>query len=61
MGIGRSLEQLFSLPCACQSLRRATRVVTRIYDEELRKAEVEITQFGLLTALSFGPSESKAT
>jgi DNA-binding MarR family transcriptional regulator len=44
-------EALFDLPCACQSLRRATRVVTRIYDQELAKAEIEITQFGLLTAL----------
>ncbi len=43
---------LFPLPCACQNLRRLTRVVTRIYDEELRKAGLEITQFGLLTALS---------
>ena len=43
---------LFDLPCACQNLRRATRVVTRIYDQELRKAGLEITQFGLLTALA---------
>ena len=45
-------EALFNLPCACQDLRRATRVVTRIYDQELAKAGIEITQFGLLTALS---------
>src|SRR6266705_1852021 len=38
---------LFDLPCACQNLRRVTRVVTRIYDQELRKAGLEITQFGL--------------
>ncbi len=44
--------KLFDLPCACQNLRRLTRVVTRIYDQELRKAGIEITQFGLLTALS---------
>lgn len=44
-------EALFELPCACQDLRRATRVVTRIYDQELAKAGIEITQFGLLTAL----------
>jgi DNA-binding MarR family transcriptional regulator len=44
-------EALFGLPCACQDLRRATRVVTRIYDQELAKAGIEITQFGLLTAL----------
>jgi len=43
---------LFDLPCACQNLRRVTRVVTRIYDEELRKAGLEITHFGLLTALA---------
>jgi DNA-binding MarR family transcriptional regulator len=46
-----SREALFDLPCACQNLRRATRIVTRIYDEELKKAGLEITQFGLLTAL----------
>ena len=45
------VKSLFDLPCACQNLRRATRVVTRIYDQELRKAGLEITQFGLLTAL----------
>ena len=45
-------KALFPLPCACQNLRRLTRLVTRIYDEELRKADIEITQFGLLTALA---------
>src|SRR5258705_10472210 len=44
--------ELFGLPCACQNLRRVTRIVTRIYDQELRKAGLEITQFGLLTALA---------
>jgi DNA-binding MarR family transcriptional regulator len=44
--------ELFDLPCACQNLRRVTRVVTRIYDEELRRAGLEVTQFGLLTALA---------
>ena len=43
---------LFDLPCACQDLRRLSRIVTRIYDEELRRAGLEITQFGLLTALA---------
>jgi DNA-binding MarR family transcriptional regulator len=45
-------DALFKLPCACQNLRRLTRLVTRIYDQELRKAGLEITQFGLLTALA---------
>ncbi len=43
---------LFELPCACQNLRRLTRVITRIYDQELKKSGLEITQFGLLTALA---------
>jgi hypothetical protein len=47
-----SAAALFDLPCACQNLRRVTRVVTRIYDLELRKAGLEISQFGLLTALA---------
>jgi DNA-binding MarR family transcriptional regulator len=47
----QSAGALFPLPCACQNLRRLSRVVTRIYDQELRKAGLEITQFGLMTAL----------
>jgi DNA-binding MarR family transcriptional regulator len=46
------IERLFPLPCACQGLRRLTRMVTRIYDQELHHADIEITQFGLLTALA---------
>jgi DNA-binding MarR family transcriptional regulator len=48
----RPADALFELPCTCQDLRRLTRVVTRIYDQELRTAGVEIAQFGLLTALA---------
>lgn len=43
---------LFELPCACQNLRRLTRIVTRIYDQQLRKAGLESTQFSLLAALA---------
>jgi DNA-binding MarR family transcriptional regulator len=49
---GAVTPALFDLPCACQNLRRVTRIVTRIYDEELKKGGIEITQFGLLTALA---------
>jgi DNA-binding MarR family transcriptional regulator len=45
-------DALFQLPCACQNLRRLSRIVTRIYDEELRRAGLEITQLGLLIALA---------
>ena len=44
-------NSLFPLGCACQNLRRLARIVTRIYDQELRNASIEVTQFGLLTAL----------
>jgi DNA-binding MarR family transcriptional regulator len=52
LGEQRPARALFELPCACQNLRRLTRMVTRIYDHELRKAGLEITQFSLLTALA---------
>src|SRR5437879_4495024 len=48
----RPADALLQLPWSCQNLRRLTRLVTRIYDQELRKADIEITQFGLLTALA---------
>lgn len=52
---------LFPLPCGCQNLRRLTRLVTRLYDRELRKAGIEITQFGLLTAIAtVGQANQKA-
>jgi len=53
------VERLFELPCACQNLRRATRIVTRIYDQELAKAGIEITPFGLLTALNLMGEENQ--
>ena len=48
----KTANALFELPCACQNLRRLTRITTRIYDQELKKSGLEITQFGLLTALT---------
>src|SRR6266446_6256546 len=46
-------SRLFPLPCACQNLRRLTRLITRMYDQELRKADIEITQ-RLLISLADG-------
>jgi DNA-binding MarR family transcriptional regulator len=43
------------LPCACANLRRATRAVTQIYEEEFRPARLRITQFSILKALSTVP------
>ena len=39
------------LPCACANLRRAARVVTQLYDQELRGTGLRTTQFTLLQAL----------
>jgi DNA-binding MarR family transcriptional regulator len=40
-----------NLSCACASLRRAARAVTRLYDQELRASGLKSTQFTLLMAL----------
>jgi hypothetical protein len=34
--------------CACFDLRKATRVVSRMYDDFLRDAAMNVTQFSLL-------------
>jgi DNA-binding MarR family transcriptional regulator len=39
------------LPCACAATRLAARVLTGIYDQELRRSGLQATQFGLLAAL----------
>ena len=57
----RGAAALFDLACASQSLRRATRVVTRIYDQELAKAAIEITQYSLLTALDLTGEANQKT
>ena len=41
------------LPCACANLRRAARAVTQLYDQELRKTGLCVTQFTLLQALEY--------
>lgn len=38
-------------PCMCESLRRATRMVTRMYDDALRPVGLRITQFSILAHL----------
>ncbi len=39
-------------PCLCGALRKATRAVTRIYDDALRPSGLRITQLALLRQLS---------
>ena len=40
-----------ALPCACAATRLAARVLTGVYDQELRPSGLQATQFGLLAAL----------
>lgn len=47
----RSTSSLPTLPCACASLRRATRAVTQLYDARLREVGLRATQFTLLQTL----------
>ena len=44
-------NNIVDLPCACGNLRRVARIVTRIYDHELKNVGLEISQHGLLVAL----------
>ena len=50
-----------SSPCACSSLRRASRALTRLYDEALAPAGLTTTQFAILRTLEqLGPSSVTA-
>jgi DNA-binding MarR family transcriptional regulator len=39
-------------PCLCNALRQASRAVSRLYDEELRRVGLRTTQYSLLRRLS---------
>jgi DNA-binding MarR family transcriptional regulator len=40
------------LPCLCANFRRASRVVTQLYEDALRPVGLRVTQFTVLQALS---------
>jgi len=40
-----------SIPCLCLALRRASRAVSRLYDEELRGVGLRTTQYSILRLL----------
>jgi hypothetical protein len=39
------------LPCACTTLRKAARAISRIYDEALAGAGINVTQLAILRAI----------
>jgi DNA-binding MarR family transcriptional regulator len=56
-----SKSSTLELPCACANLRRAARAATRIYNQELRSIELELTQYTLLMTLDLmGKTTQKA-
>jgi DNA-binding MarR family transcriptional regulator len=44
-----------SSPCACTTIRKASRALSRIYDEALAPAGLTVAQLGVLRAISRGP------
>lgn len=49
------------LGCACATLRRAARLVTRLYDQQLRDVDIEAPQYALLATLKRHGPCSQAT
>ncbi|MFN7937124.1 MAG: MarR family transcriptional regulator [Bryobacteraceae bacterium] len=48
-------EQLLKIPCACATLRRATRVVTQLYEDAFRPMGLTAPQFTVMAVLdAFG-------
>jgi DNA-binding MarR family transcriptional regulator len=48
-----------ALPCMCANLRRASRALTQLYDDELRPLGLRATQFTILQALSLAGEVSQ--
>jgi DNA-binding MarR family transcriptional regulator len=44
-------HKLVASPCLCNALRQASRAVSRVYDEELRRVGLRTTQYSLLRYL----------
>jgi DNA-binding MarR family transcriptional regulator len=47
--------------CACFDLRKATRAVSRLYDDHLRACGLNITQYSMLRMIEFGHQISVST
>src|ERR1700730_3687875 len=48
-----------SLPCACTTLRKASRAMSRIYDEVLSPAGLTVAQLGVLRAIGRGDKKGE--
>jgi DNA-binding MarR family transcriptional regulator len=52
-------HKISSFPCACTTLRKASRALSRIYDEALAPAGLTVTQLGVLRAISRGDKKGE--
>src|SRR5258707_5878686 len=48
-----------SMSCACTSLRKASRALSRIYDEALAPAGLTVAQLGVLRAIGRGATDGE--
>ena len=55
----KAREKLPDIVCACATLRRAARLVTQLYDEELRP-RLPASQFALLSAIAKRPKSTQS-
>ena len=49
------MKDSITKPCLCASLRKASRVITKLYDKHLHPSGLKITQFSLLANISRNP------
>ena len=54
-----TVREVVRLSCGCANLRRAARVITRLYDAALRPSGLGVAQFTLLQALNTVPGMSQ--
>jgi DNA-binding MarR family transcriptional regulator len=52
-------REVVRLSCGCANLRRAARVITKLYDAALRPSGMGVAQFTLLQALNTAPGMSQ--
>jgi DNA-binding MarR family transcriptional regulator len=57
--MNRLHHELPTLPCACASLRRASRALTHLYDEAFRPLGLRVTQFTILQVLTLAGEVSQ--
>ena len=60
-GLGRAQYEEMMGGCVCLQLRKATRVVTQIFDKVLSPSGLRSTQLPILATLSLTPSSSMAS